>query len=215
LDVICRSFSCSPEIGGVVLEKLAHRRFAVRAVILPQIDANETVFLVLAGRAHALFYSIDGNVLLLHLFNAGDIFGENAIFGGVGQGHEVVAIEDVEAGTIPGVIFVGLMERYSCIALSVSRLLTERLSLTTRRLLEMSTLSSAGRVHAELLRQARAAPEWMLRPAPILSEFALQVGCTRETVSRAINELERRGIIRRDPNGLKVVAPHRLEELIV
>ena len=48
----------------------------------------------------------------------------------------------------------------------------------------------------------------------MLSEFALQVQSTRETVSRAINALEKRGIIRRDEQGLTVVAPHRLEELI-
>ena len=32
---------------------------------------------------------------------------------------------------------------------------------------------------------------------------------------RAINALERRGIIRRDGDGLTVVAPHRLEEMIL
>jgi len=48
----------------------------------------------------------------------------------------------------------------------------------------------------------------------VLSQFALQVQSTRETVSRAINALEKRGIIRRDEHGLRVVAPHRIEELI-
>jgi len=53
-----------------------------------------------------------------------------------------------------------------------------------------------------------------IAPAPVLSQLALQVQSTRETVSRAISALEKRGIIRRDPQGLTVVAPHRLEELI-
>ncbi|MGQ4828612.1 helix-turn-helix domain-containing protein [Enterococcus faecalis] len=38
---------------------------------------------------------------------------------------------------------------------------------------------------------------------------------TRETVSRTIGDLERRGIITREDDGLRVIAPHRLEELIV
>ena len=47
------------------------------------------------------------------------------------------------------------------------------------------------------------------------SGVALRVSTTRETASRAVNALERRGIIRRDGETLVVVAPHRLEELIL
>jgi CRP/FNR family transcriptional regulator, cyclic AMP receptor protein len=47
-----------------------------------------------------------------------------------------------------------------------------------------------------------------------LSTFALHVQSTRETVSRTISALEKRGIIKRDGDALTVVAPHRLEELI-
>jgi len=53
-----------------------------------------------------------------------------------------------------------------------------------------------------------------IRPAPVLSALALRVQSTRETVSRAVNALERRGIIRRDADGLTIVAPQRLQELI-
>ena len=38
---------------------------------------------------------------------------------------------------------------------------------------------------------------------------------TRETVSRTISVLEQRGIIRRDGKTLFIVAPQRLEEMIV
>jgi DNA-binding transcriptional regulator YhcF (GntR family) len=82
-------------------------------------------------------------------------------------------------------------------------------------MVEISTLSAAGRIHAELLRQARRSASLTIEPVPVVSEFALLVQTTRETASRAINELERSGIIRREPNRLKVVAPHRLEELVI
>ena len=70
-------------------------------------------------------------------------------------------------------------------------------------------------MHAELLRQAREGPDLTIRPGPVLSDLALRVSTTRETASRAVNALERRGIIRRDADALVVVAPHRLEELIL
>ena len=72
-----------------------------------------------------------------------------------------------------------------------------------------------GRVHAELLRLARLADGRVIRPAPVLAKLAVRVQSTRETVSRTINALERRGIIRRERDALVIVAPHRLEEMIV
>jgi DNA-binding IclR family transcriptional regulator len=49
----------------------------------------------------------------------------------------------------------------------------------------------------------------------VLSKLAVRVHSTRETVSRTINALERRGLIRRDGDALFIVAPQRLEEMIV
>jgi CRP/FNR family transcriptional regulator, cyclic AMP receptor protein len=81
-------------------------------------------------------------------------------------------------------------------------------------MVEGATLSAPGRIHAELLRQARAGEAMTIRRMPILSTFALHVQTSRETVSRTISALEKRGIIKRDADTLTVVAPHRLEELI-
>jgi CRP/FNR family cyclic AMP-dependent transcriptional regulator len=80
---------------------------------------------------------------------------------------------------------------------------------------ERSALSAVGRVYAELLRDAKRAPDLTISPAPVLSELALRVSTTRETASRAVNALERRGIIRRDATSLTIVAPQRLESLII
>jgi DNA-binding MarR family transcriptional regulator len=49
---------------------------------------------------------------------------------------------------------------------------------------------------------------------PVFAEMALALQTTRETVSRTINGLEKRGIVKRADNALAIVAPHRLEELI-
>ena len=49
---------------------------------------------------------------------------------------------------------------------------------------------------------------------PVLAELAQRVQSTRETVSRTVSQLERRGILRRGDGGLAVIAPHRLDELI-
>jgi DNA-binding IclR family transcriptional regulator len=80
---------------------------------------------------------------------------------------------------------------------------------------ERSALTARGRVCAELLRLALEAKDHTIRPAPVIAELALRAATTRETASRTVNGLERRGIIRRDADALVVIAPHRLEAEII
>ncbi|HYJ30421.1 MAG TPA: helix-turn-helix domain-containing protein, partial [Allosphingosinicella sp.] len=142
-------------------------------------------------------------------------------FGAVGtpaqMRHEsdVVAVADVASFLLDGRELTLLAERHSCIGLALLRLMIERLQRTETRMYEHAALSAVGRIHAELLRRAREGADLTIRPAPILSELALHVSTSRETVSRAVNALDRRGIVRRTADALVVVAPDRLEELIV
>ncbi len=218
-DVIARTFNCAADLAQVIGAKAQVRSFAPRTVILAGDANSRAVYLMIAGRAQALIYALDGRLMLVDEFASGDLFGEGALSSEGDPGkdnHEpdVTAIDAVEAGQFRSDAFIGLMESYSCVSLAVSRLLISRLSKTTRRLVEGATLCATGRIHAELLRQAQAGQKMTISPAPVLSVFALSVQSTRETVSRAINALQKRGIIRRDVSGLTVVAPHRLEELI-
>lgn len=73
-------------------------------------------------------------------------------------------------------------------------------------------ISANGRVYAELLRLA--GDTHRIAPPPVLSALALTVHTTRETASRAIASLARRGIVRRTDEALEIVAPRLLAELI-
>lgn len=157
---------------------------------------------------------MDGRQAVLEDYVTGDIIGEIALVGTSGSNHEVVAVDLVEAAVMLAHVMVSLMSTHAQIALAISRRLIARLAEQNRRLAESSTLSAAGRVHAEILRLARASSDLTIRPAPVLSQLAMHVQSTRETVSRTISALQKRGIIYRDDSGLMVVAEHRLEELV-
>ena len=128
---------------------------------------------------------------------------------------DVVAVEDVRVAAFLALDFLTLIETHGCVGLAVSRMLLRQLQASADRIVERTTLSVAGRVYAELLRLARLGDGRTIRPPPVLSALAVRVQSTRETVSRTINALERRGLIRRDADTLTIVAPHRLDEMIV
>lgn len=207
-------FGCPPDLAERICSRGRRRDFRPKSCLVRSGDPITVLFLISAGLAQAIVYSSEGQAVLLHEYRAGDFFGA---IGEPSQGiHEadVIAASEVSSFLLDGRELAMLAEQHGCIALALLRVMIDRLQRTEARMFEHAALSSAGRVHAELLRQARQSPDLAIRPAPVLSDLALKVSTSRETVSRAVSALERRGIVRRTPHALVVVAPHRLEELV-
>jgi len=218
-DDVCRLlggvFDCSHELAGQILVRGRRRDYGARATIVRCGDRISTLYVIIGGRAHAIVYSLDGQAVLLHEYGSGDFFGVVSPPYSATHDTDVIALERVCAFLLEGGALALLAEQHACIGLALLRVMVERLQRTASRMYEHVALSAVGRVHAELLRQARQSGDLTIRPSPILSDLALRVSTTRETASRAVNALERRGIIRRDGEALVVVAPHRLEELVL
>jgi CRP/FNR family transcriptional regulator, cyclic AMP receptor protein len=213
--IVAQAFDCADALASVIAAKAINRHYQPHSTILHAGDASGHVYLVIDGHAQAIAISADGRAVLVQDFHPGDLFGETAALSSGVNEEDVIAHSDVDASQFRNDIFIGLIETYSNVALAVSRLVVARLNRTTRRLVEGATLSANGRVYAELLRQGRKfGSVTEIRPLPVFSEFAMQVQSTRETVSRAINLLERKGIITRESDCLIIVAPHRLEDMI-
>lgn len=214
LGIITDSFGCNHATARVIAARAVVRQFPNKAMIARAGEPNPDAWLMLRGQAQAEAIVPNGQYVLVHLFVPGHLFGEAAGVSLTTIASQILAIGSVDAGQFSASEFIGLMESHRCVAHAVTRGLVARLQQTTQRLVEGATLTANGRIHAELLRQARAGEALTIRPAPVLANFALHVQSTRETASRAINALVKSGIVRREANALIVVAPHRLEELI-
>jgi CRP/FNR family transcriptional regulator, cyclic AMP receptor protein len=212
---VSQLLACPLDVAERILAFGRLRTYPIDAVLVRQGDSVAHAWLLMLGRARALLYTADGQLILLHEFGPGDLFGAIGEADPVQERADIVAAEAVEALLMEAGQLVLLAERHGSIGLALSRSLLRRLRQATVRIYERAALSAVGRIYAELLRQARESADLTIRPAPVLADLAPRVASTRETVSRAVNALERRGIIVRDENGLRIVAPHRLEELIL
>ncbi|WP_395614330.1 Crp/Fnr family transcriptional regulator [Allosphingosinicella sp.] len=217
-DMVCRLlcgvFDCTVDLANHILGRGRLRQFEGRTTIVRRGDRISALYVIITGRAHAIVYSLDGQIVLLHEFRSGDFFGVVSPPYTTIHDADVLAVEEVFSFLLEGNVLALLAEQHGCIGLALLKAMVDRLQQTQSRMYEHVALSAVGRVHAELLRRARQNPDHSIRPAPVVADLALQVSTTRETASRAVNALERRGIIRRDAECLVVVAPHRLEELI-
>jgi CRP-like cAMP-binding protein len=214
-DFLRQIFSCSSEVAAGIGQRALDRRFPVKATILSEGRGTDLTFLMMMGRAQAVSHGLDGQLVLLHEYLRGDVFGAIGDSTSMTQRADVVAVEDVRVAAFSALDFLTLIETHGCVGLAVSRMLLRQLRASADRIVESTTLSAAGRVYAELLRLARLGDGHTLKPIPVLASLAVRVSSTRETVSRTISALERRGIIRREPDALVIVAPHRLEEMMV
>ena len=218
-ESVCRLlgnvFDCPLELAGHILLRGRLCDFDGRATIVRRGDRISTLYVIVTGRAHAIVYSLDGQMVLLHEYRSGDFFGVMSPPFAAELDADVVAVDAVSSFLLEGSVLALLAEQHACIGLALLKVMVGRLQQTASRMYEHIALSAVGRVHAELHRRAGQNGDWAIRPCPAVSDLALRVSTTRETASRAVNALERRGIIRRDADALFVVAPHRLEELIL
>jgi CRP-like cAMP-binding protein len=214
-DVCQAAFQCSPEVAAAIAHRAADRSWPAGAAILRQGDEVRETFLLLLGRAQARLYGAEGQMVLLREFEPGDVFGAVADARPPPAEADVVAAEAARAAAFLALEFLGLIEAHSCVGLAVARALLRQLRAATDKLAARATLTAQGRVYAELQRLAREGDGSTIRPAPVLAALAVRVQTTRETASRAVAALERRGILRREDGALVITAPHRLAELIV
>ena len=214
-DLIRETFACTQEIAASIFLRGAERHFPADATIVRQGERAAATYLLTDGRARALLYGFDGQLVLLCEYGRGDLFGALGELDPAPEDAEVIAAGPAATFVLKARDLVMLAETYGCIGLALSRLLLRQLRKATARIYERAAISAVGRVHAELLRLARQSPDGVIRPAPVLSELAVRVATTRETASRAVSALDRRGIIRREGDSLRVVAQQRLEELVI
>ncbi|WP_294335091.1 Crp/Fnr family transcriptional regulator [uncultured Sphingomonas sp.] len=206
-------FACSEAVAAELTAATSTREYAAGTTLIRQGETCHRVMVLLDGHARAAMVTLDGRLLQLAEHRPGEIFG--GVDPGREQAAEITATMPTRVASFATQDFYALAERHACVGLVLARAMVRQFGALTQLVSARLMLSSNGRVHAELLRMAQAGDGRWIRPLPVLSDLALRVQTARETVSRAVSALERRGIVRRHEDGLEIVAPARLEALIV
>jgi hypothetical protein len=66
IAAIGAAFGCAAETSTQIFSAGRVRTYAARACLVRQGDRSATAFLLVVGRAHALLYGADGQMVLLH-----------------------------------------------------------------------------------------------------------------------------------------------------
>lgn len=212
-------FSALPPAVLAVLDRaVVWRRFRAGEEIIDRQSESRDVFFVVSGKVRVVLYSISGREITLDDIGPGGHFGELAALDGAPRSASVMAVEASVVASLGDEIFRKVATETPVLALAVMRRLAEVVRASSGRILDLSTLGANNRVHAEILRLARAASRGdgsaMISPIPVHSDLASRVSTTRETVARVMSDLSRQGILKREKNALLVLDVPRLAAIV-
>jgi CRP/FNR family transcriptional regulator, cyclic AMP receptor protein len=178
------------------------REFPKDTLLFREGDRGDSLYLVISGRVKAVLLAEDGRELILAFLGPGELFGEMALFDPEERRTAtVISAEQSSLLILSGKQFMGLLMENPAIALSLLHTLTRRLKDTGIRIANLIFLDTYSRVGGYLLKMAeqqgrRLADGSLVLTRPPQQEIAHFIGSSRETVSRALRELEHQGLIR-------------------
>lgn len=196
------------------------KRYAPQEQIIDRQSDARDIFFIVEGKTRVANYSLSGREITLDDLKQGAHFGELAAIDGYPRSASVVALTDCQLAMLSPDRFARLCGDYPDVALQVMRSLASIVRSATDRIMDLSTLAANNRVHADLLRLARANldedndNQASISPIPVHGDVASRVSTTRETVARVMNDLARQDLVRREKNKLVVLNVEALEDIV-
>jgi CRP-like cAMP-binding protein len=188
--------------SAAALERLvAVKAYAPGAVVVGQDERGDALFVLVRGKVKVVLYGESGREIILSIFKTpGDFFGEMSLLDEEPRSASVVAVEPATLLVLSRRDFQAHVASHPRTALRVLRELSRRLRRADEVIGNLALLDVYGRLVSQLRELARAEGEEtedgrVIRDRPTQSELAAMIGTSRETVSRLLAELARRGLV--------------------
>jgi len=170
-------------------------------VILLENDWGGSVYFILEGWAKIRTYNLEGKEVTLNILGKGEIFGEMAALDEVPRSTDVITLTPTTIGSIPAQDFVQLIHNEPLAGVHLCQLMAKRLRQVNRRL-RLRESDSMSRVADTLLFLAEGQGKLKQQGTEIPNlahrELSALSGLARETVTRVLTKLEKKGLIKRD-----------------
>jgi CRP-like cAMP-binding protein len=184
------------------LERLATpRAYAAGEVVVSADEPGDALYVLAQGKVKVVLYGESGREVILHVFKApGDFFGEMSLLDDEPRSATVIADAPSTLLVLSRAAFQAHLARQPRTALRVLRELSRRLRRADAVIGDLALLDVYGRLAGKLRDLARTegveTPDgWVVRDRPTQAEIAAMIGTSRETVSRALADLARRGLV--------------------
>jgi CRP/FNR family transcriptional regulator len=181
-----------------------------RATFFDQGDATKVVFLIKTGRVRIARNTADGKEVTVAILGPGDMFGEDALFGGTERTTVATCMEETLICKAHADDLIGLLTGNSGLALNVAQMLSDRLGDASATIEDLAYAKISDRLVNLFDRLAgelgRATDDGTFLDVRLThQDIASIIGSTRETVSLELNHLVRAGQIKQEGGYITVL----------
>jgi CRP-like cAMP-binding protein len=165
-------------------------------------EFGDTLFILNKGSVKITRLSDDGREVILSILGEGDFFGEMSIFDGENRSANVIALEDTSVLILKRGDFLDLLEKHPRIAIVLLQEMAMRLRRSDQQIEGLSLSDAENRIAMSLLRLAEdlgiiKQGQVVIENLPYQQDIANMAGTSRETVSRMLTLLQRKGYIQK------------------
>lgn len=210
LQSVALFWDLSEEELGYISEKMIARHYESGKFIFLEDSEGEQCFFVVQGSVKVTRLSKDGREVILAMLNEGEFFGEMALLDGESRSANVIALEETEVLTLNREDFLVVLHDYPQIAIQLLKEMADRLRKSDRQIASLSLSDAEKRIALCIIRFADEQGiikrgQVSIPKMPIQQDIANMAGTSRETVSRAINLLEKEHFIKRQGRELLIL----------
>ncbi|OLD07414.1 MAG: hypothetical protein AUI90_10140 [Deltaproteobacteria bacterium 13_1_40CM_3_69_14] len=181
-------------------KRVWHKQADAGSVIVSQEEAGDALFVIARGKVKVVLYGETGREIILSMLGAGDFFGEMALLDRQPRSANVVAVESSELLGLDREAFQTHLTSHPSTAMAILAEMSRRLRHADEVIGNLALLDVYARV-ARIIRdlaQKQGEPVdggLLIKERPTQQEIAGLIGTSRETVSRALNDFTRRGLL--------------------
>ena len=171
--------------------------------VVEQGKNSNSLFLILAGRAHVVMADNKAREVIVATLKAGDCIGEMSLIDNEAHSATVTADTQMDILVLGRDDFMRCVNENVAIAASVMRGLVQRLRHADQKIVSLALMGVYGRV-ANVLLDAAVTDEngerWIREKISRL-DLAKMVGASREMVSRVMKDFEEQGFVQTQKDG--------------
>jgi CRP-like cAMP-binding protein len=206
MDIVelLRQVSIFKEVPPETLADLARRVWEKKAdagtVIVNHEEPGDVLFVIASGKCKVALYGETGREIILSILRSGDFFGEMSLLDRQPRSANVIAVEDSVLLGLDRDAFQSHLTAHPATALAVLAEMSRRLRHADEVIGNLALLDVYARVARAVRELAQKQGEpveggLLVKERPTQQEIAGLIGTSRETVSRALSDFARRGLL--------------------
>lgn len=200
---------------SALCDLLLEKSFPENTLVFNQEDPGDSLFVICSGRVKVVLYGEGGREVTLASFGKGDFFGEMSLLDDMPRSANVVTLEESCLLILKRNAFKRYLVKHPTTAITIMAELSRRLRRADEIIGNLALLDVFGRV-ARLFADLgdkngeKTNEGFVIFDRPTHQDIANMVGTSRETISRTLNEFQKRRLLKIE--GKKIVLQPRFFE---